>query len=65
MVFFLDVFTFFLDSTVDIWQEASETERDGIWKGPRDGIRTRDSLSATAPYVGALPTRLSVQATVV
>ncbi len=48
------------DRTDQYWQETKwERDRGGIRKGPWVEIRTRDARSATALYVGALPTRLS------
>ncbi len=39
------------------WETEKGVE---IGKGPQDGIQTWDVCSATAVYVSALPTRLSV-----
>ncbi len=55
----------FLDRTVAIncnRKRVEEKERDEIRKGPQGGIWTWDTWSATAPYVGTLPTRLSAPA---
>lgn len=54
-------FCHYYDRTEQNWQKAKwEREiKGGIGKGPWVGIRTRDSHSATALYVGELPTRLS------
>ncbi len=50
-------FCHYYDRTEQNWQKAKI--RGGIRKGPWGVIRTRDSHSTTALYVGVLPTRLS------
>ncbi len=45
-------FFFFLDMTGSEWEREMEG---GNGKGPRGGIRSRDTQRGTMPYVGAVP----------
>ncbi len=65
VIFFLIIifchFHLYHNRTDHNWQEANwKRDRGGIWKGPHVRIGTRDACSATALYVDALPTRLSM-----
>ncbi len=54
------VFAFFLISdSGDLTGSKWERKGDGIRKDPQGRNRTRDTQSATALYVGMLPTRVS------